>query len=360
MSGTERLAGPRRRGGRRPPEGGGAGRHALREAFGDGGAYRGRRGDECELDGTAVCLCGVLRDERHARAVGGEGARLVRVLAEHRRSHRDDDVVGGERLAQPPATRRQVSGELGVVLREAGPGAEALLPDRATELLRERDERIPRIWRIGACAYDERRRLRLLEQGSEPSDGLGIGRAGPQRPDRRGDLLPFRDRGEPVVHRHDHQRRSARGVGLVPRARERAGHVLGARGLGDRDRIIAGQPVEAPREERLLSEVPAVLLAHQHHERRPVHPSRGQRRHGVAEPGGRVHEDERGLAPGDRPPGRHAHHGSLVQAEDETHVLWQPAQEGHLRRPGVGEDGGQAALAHDLEGQVAHRSAVPR
>ena len=58
--------------------------------------------------------------------------------------------MGGEHLAQPRPPGGQVAGEERVVLREAGPGAERLLPHRAAEPLRERDERLPTRGVVGA------------------------------------------------------------------------------------------------------------------------------------------------------------------------------------------------------------------
>ena len=138
----------------------------------------------------------------------------------------------------------------------------------------------------------------------------------------------------------------------MPRPRERARHVLGARGLSHPDRVIAREPGQPPGEERLLREMTAILLSHEHHERRAVHARGGERRDSVAEPGGGVDEDERGLAPRDRPARRHPHDSAFVQAEDEAHVLRQGAQEGDLRRARIGEHRGQAVLAHDLEGRL--------
>ena len=65
---------------------------------------------------------------------------------------------------------------------------------------------------------------------------------------------------EPVVHRHDHERGAAAGARLVPGARDGPGHVLRARRLLDPDRVVAGQPLEPPGQERLLGHVAAVLL----------------------------------------------------------------------------------------------------
>ena len=51
------------------------------------------------------------------------------------------------------------------------------------------------------------------------------------------------------------------GGGLVVGAHDRAGHVLGARGLVGPHRVVAREPVQAAGEERLEREVAAVLLA---------------------------------------------------------------------------------------------------
>ena len=51
---------------------------------------------------------------------------------------------------------------------------------------------------------------------------------------------------------------------------DRAGHVLGAYRRLHPDRVVPGQALQPPGEERLLGEVPAVLLADQDHQGRPV------------------------------------------------------------------------------------------
>ena len=117
---------------------------------------------------------------------------------------------------------------------------------------------------------------------------------------------------------------------LVPRARERARHVLRRAPAG---RPTPGSPRrgrQPPGEERLLREVAAVLLADQHHQRRAVHARGRQRRDGVAEPRRGVQEHERRLAAADRVPGGHADHRPLVQGQHELEVVGQPAQERDL------------------------------
>ena len=310
-----------------------------------------------QVDRAAVGLGLVVGDHRHSRARLDERAGLVGVLPEHRRAHRQDQVVSRERPAQPPAPGRQVPREARVVLRKAGARAESLLPDRAGQPLRQLDEGRPRVRLVRARADHQHRRARLLDQVGQLGDRRGLGCARVQHAPRRGDLVRLAGRGEPVVHRHDHDRRAARGAGLVPRARERARHVLRAGGLIDPDRVLARQPTQPAGEERLLGEMAAVLLAHQDDERRAVDPRRGQRRHRVAQSRRGVHQDERGLAGADREAARHADQGALVQRQHEAEVVGQPAEERNLRGAGIGEDGGKAALAQDVEGGVAHRPA---
>ena len=154
--------------------------------------------------------------------------------------------MAGERVAQPRAPRRQVAGELRVVLGEAGARAERLLPDRAGEPLGERRERGPAVGRVGAGAHHERGRTRLGEQAGQLRHGLRLGVAPLEQPHRRGVRALGIRRLEPVVHRHDHERGAAAGARLVPSPRQRAGHVLRARRLLDPDRVVAGQPVSRP------------------------------------------------------------------------------------------------------------------
>ena len=66
---------------------------------------------------------------------------------------------------------------------------------------------------------------------------------------------------QPVVHRHDHERRAAGGGRLVVRAVDRARNVLRPDGLVDPDRVVAGEAAQASGQERLEDEVPPVLLA---------------------------------------------------------------------------------------------------
>ena len=89
-----------------------------------------------------------------------ERALRVGVLAEGGSTHDEDDVVAGERLAEPGAVGREVARVERVRLREACPRAEGLLPDRRDETLGERSERGPRLGIVGSGPGDERRRAR--------------------------------------------------------------------------------------------------------------------------------------------------------------------------------------------------------
>ena len=254
-----------------------------------------------------------------------------------------------QRLAQPAPAGGQVAGETGVVLREAGARPERLLPDRARQALGELDQGLPGGRVVGAGADHERGRLGLREQVGQLRDGGRLGRAGVDQPRRRGQLVRLARRGEPVVHRHDHERRPAARARLVPGPRQGARHVLRPHRLAHPDRVVAGQAAQPPREERLLGEVAAVLLADQHDERRAIDARGDQGVHGVAEAGGGVHEHEGRLAAGDRVSTRHADQRTLVQGEHELEVVGQATEERHLGRARIAEDLGEPASPQDVE-----------
>ncbi len=203
-------------------------------------------------------------------------------------------------------------------------------------------------------ADHERGRRGVREERGERLDRLAIdGRRPQHRPERRGRLaLLVRGLG-PVVHRDDHERRAAGERCSVVGALERGRDVLRACGLLDAHRVGAGEPLEAAGEERLVGEVTPVLLADDDDERRAVDTGGRERADRVAEPRGRVQEDERRLAAPDRVAARHADHGSLVQAEHEVEIVGQPRQERHLGRAGVREERRQPAAAEDVERRVA-------
>ena len=169
-------------------------------------------------------------------------------------------------------------------------------------------------------------------------------------------------RGLPVVHRHDHERRPAARLRLVPGALERARHVLGAHRLVDPDRVFAGEPGQLPCQERLVGEVAPVLLADGDDQRRAVDARGRQRRDRVSEAGRRVQEHERGLSASERIAGRDPDHRALVQREHELEIRGQVDEERHLGRAGVGEDLRHPAPPQDLERGVSdrHRCRSPR
>ena len=82
-----------------------------------------------------------------------------------------------ERLPQPDPIGGQVAREERVVLREAGAGAERLLPDRAREPLGERDESGPGVRVVGSRPDDEHGALRAGEKVGELRDGVVVDRA---------------------------------------------------------------------------------------------------------------------------------------------------------------------------------------
>ena len=101
-----------------------------------------------------------------------------------------------------------------------------------------------------------------------------------------------------------------------------------------------------------MGEVSSVLLADEHDERRAVDARRGQRADGVPEAGGRVEEDERRLAPAERPPGRHPDDRPLVQPEDELEVGRQVDEKRHFGGAGVREHPREPPRAEGLERRV--------
>ena len=181
-------------------------------------------------DGAVVGVLGVVGDQRDHRAGLDQRARLERVLPEHRRAHREHEVVAGQHLPQAGPAGGEVPGELRVVLREPGAGGERLLPHRAAQPLGQRDQRRPGLGVVGVGSHHERRR-RSRRRPARPArhHGRVDGRCAVQHR-RRGGRDVVGGRG-PVVARHDHQRRAAAARRLVPGPGHRTRHVLRARRL---------------------------------------------------------------------------------------------------------------------------------
>ena len=269
------VRGPQRLAARRGPAGGtgrlgrrgrrGPGGQALRE----GGAHGGGAGDDRELHRAVVGVLEVVGDQRDRRAGVDERALLVGVLAEHRGADGQHDVVAGQRLAQPRPAGGQVPGEQRVVLREAGARGERLLPDRGAQALGQRDQRGPGGGVVGVGADDQRRRVGA---GQQVGQRVERGRVGvrPAVQLRRGGERRVVGRLGPVVAGHDHQRRPAAVVRLVPGPGDRARHVLRPGRLVHPHRVVAGQPGEVARQERPVDEVAPVLLPDDHHQRHAV------------------------------------------------------------------------------------------
>jgi hypothetical protein len=172
---------------------------------------------------AGVVLGRVVDDHHHA---GGGVRRLalgVRVLAQEWRAHAEQQVVRGERGAQPRPVGGQVPGEQPVVLRETGPRPERLLPHRAVEPLRQGGEQ------------DRGRR-----------HGQVLGRLGP------------------VVHRYEHQRQTASLAGGVHCPPDRAANG-GAADVVGRGQFPFGRHPGAVRQgaaEDLLAQILDDLVGH--------------------------------------------------------------------------------------------------
>ena len=180
-------------------------------------------------------LLRVVADHRDPRPRRGEAAGNVRRLTERRGTDDEEHVVRPEPLAQSPALSRQHAGEQAVVLRESRAAAERLLEDRRHEALRKLDKRRPGVLVVRARTDDERRRRRLREEGHEGVDGLGRRRRAAQDgPVRSGGLALLVGRLLPVVHRHDHECRSALRLRRVECPLDGCGNVLGAAQAGRR------------------------------------------------------------------------------------------------------------------------------
>ena len=301
-------------------------------------------------------LVRVVAHERDPRVRLRERSGRIRGLTEDRRPDHEERVVRRELVAQP----RPVGGEDAriepVILREAGPGAEGFLEDGRHEPFGKVGDRRPGFPVVRAGPDHERRRARVGQKRYELVDRLLVGGSGPHDPlGRRILTLRIRPR-EPVVHRHDHDRRASVGRCLVRGPGDRTGHVLRADRLVDPDRILAGKPLEPAGEERLVRQVAAVLLADEHDERSPVDPRGCERADRVSQPGGRVQEDERGLASPDRPARREPDHGRFVEGEHEAEVLREVDEERHFGRAGVPEDRGQSPRPENVVRRVADRA----
>ena len=345
LGGSRRGRRPVGRRGRRRPGG-----QALRE----GGADGGGAGDDRQLHRAVVGVLGVVGDQRDRRAGVDERALLVGVLAEHRGADGHHDVVAGQRLAQPRPAGGQVPGEQRVVLREAGARGERLLPDRGAQALGQRDQGGPGGGVVGVGADDQRR---CVGAGQQVGQRVERGRVGvrPAVQLRRGGERRVVGGLGPVVAGHDHQRRPAAVVRLVPGPGDRARHVLRPGRLVHPHRVVAGQPGEVARQERPVDEVAPVLLPDDHHQRHAVGARGRECTDGVAQPGRGVQVDQRRTArrrgvaggdPDDRP---------LVQGEDELQVVGQAGEERDLGGPRVGEDRGHPEPPEDVERGVANR-----
>ena len=244
----------------------------------------------------------------------------------------------------------------GVVLREAGARAEGLLEDRRAEALGERHERRPGLGLVGAGAHDQRGRLGRGEQVGERLDRRGVGRAGAEHARRRRQLVRLGRGRQPVVHRHDDERRPARGARLVPRARERARHVLRAHGLdrrtpGSRRPARAGAPARNGSWTRWRRSCWPTSTTSGARLTRAVASA------ATALPRPRSCAGSPSPARRGRSPSRWPCRSTEPSCSPSTkrRSSGRPASRLHLGRAGVGEQRRQAALAQDVERGVADR-----
>ena len=275
--------------------------------------------------------CGAPRPGRRSRARSGcPRPRTARARTGTGGTPPPPPPARGRGRPAPRAPRRAPAGRWpansGWSCGKPARAAERLLPDRAAELLRQLHQRRPR---VGESAPAPTTSAGERASSTIPASSATASGAAARPPSTRTGAAGSRS---------DSAGSSQSSIGtitsagpraqarLVPRPRHRRRHVLRARRLLDRHRVVPGQPLQPPGEERLVRQVAAVLLAHDHHQRRAIHPRRGQRGHRVAEPGRGVHEHEGGLAAADRvaaTPGRRPT-PRAAPARSGSRPAWRP------------------------------------
>ena len=93
---------------------------------------------------------------------------------------------------------------------------------------------------VDGGAGHHNRTIRAFDQVRQLSDVRRLYRRGREQRQRRCDYGVIRLLA-PVVHGHDHERRTARSDRLVARASHRSRHALSADRLMDGDQVVAGQ-----------------------------------------------------------------------------------------------------------------------
>ena len=186
-----------------------------------------------------------------------------------------------------------MAGEQRVILRKAGPAAEGLLPDRAPELLGKGDGRGPRLGLVETRPDDDHRAFGAREQLSELCEKPRVGRTA--RRTRRGAARCVTGSASADQSSIGTITRAGPALWQLRGRRARSpGHTLGTDRLVDPHGVLAREPVQLSRQERLAGEVAPVLLADDDHEGDPVDARGGERADRVAEAGGRVQDRERG------------------------------------------------------------------
>ena len=227
-------------------------------------------------------------------------------------------------------------------LRAGGCGRRAGGPRRAGDPAGTRRGRRRTPARPGSRAARRARRARRHVSGSSapaPTTSAGARRAGEQLGELRdgaavGRCARARRGAEPRARAASPASAAQSSIGTITSAGPLAGDRLVA-GAGDRARARpAGARAGRPRPGYSPAS-PRSLPARNgsgarwrrscwpttHDERRAVDARGGEGADGVAEPGRRVQDRERGLAAPDRPAGRHADDRALVQREHEAEVV---------------------------------------
>ena len=261
-----------------------------------------------------------------------------------------------ERLAEACAVGGQMPGEERVVLREAGAGAEGLLPDGAAQPLGQPDERGQAAGVVDTGSDDERRALGAADQPRELATAPPSADCG--RTTRRGAARsPVGCLGGPVVHRHDHERRLR--APWPPRgtpARSRRAHPAARPGSPTHTGYSPPSPRSLPARNGSAARCrrscwPTTTTSGARLARAVASAPTALPRPAVVWRTARA-----GRAGAERPAGGHADDRALVQAEHEAELVGEIREERDLGRPRIREQRGEAVLAEDVEGRVADGS----
>ena len=277
------------------------------------------------------------------------------VVGERGRSEREDDVMSREKVHDLLAHRRKEPGKEGVILREAAAPRHRRYPHRGIMPFSEPHHVVPGAVAIDRRADHEGRTQRCVERLANRVEHPRLGSDPGAHNTRRDGLTGLL----PIIGRNRNQHRSARWqhrrvIGACDGER----NVLGARGLATpfhvrlwKLRGLGGK------QERLIREDRACLLARGDDERRAV-PVRGKDvAHCVTDAGGGMQIDEGGVVRRLRIAVRHAHDDRFLQAEHVAEVPGKISKQRQLRGAGIAEDRGHPKGAQQVQdgGADGHR-----